>query len=1313
MPILNITDIKVVSPSPNNFILDLEISGKHYNYIASGEQIYQNTNNIDSSLLNEHVAHSSIFKINNNLITAYSLFDMNDMGITTDDEDIDNLLLMPNANTIAYERDLSSNLIPMHSINSNAVYGYVRTELSSSFGFPIYDKTKQKFLMGTHNKNAYSDPTDPKSGTTDTLTLYRYRNNATNISGVLGLGKQADISAANLGFDKLFVFDPTNDNNIRAGNTVRNWRSYQTNRPFAGGFTNNFDDSLLLARAILFPKQTLNNEYSTEREYVPSSEVSAPFQQTRKYNWNTDKYFYSNGTHIILNHRDDTKFAFGDDTNKRGGTMVTSTYSRRFSDEKPKEHLSPQPPNGEEEIIALDTGEKVIAELDYNKYGTFTFENSNISSVSGLYNQYSPELINRENETMSDTALMTSRHKTNIFDIEFTNGLWNDIAKAFKTEENKEAYAQIKENLKESIRLNLFKLVEEIKPAHTELYKITFDPEEETEILPPKIWVDNSYLEDLFVCPESEDQATGTFTVFGSNLSNPIHLEISDTEISNYFTLTPTEIELPAGRRNFSQECTIAFHPTEDVSIGNEIPCVITITNDDVKDPVIVHVKGFKECPPEGLSANKSILSFDICEEAVQEDESVSLTFNVKGKYLKNNVSVTIDDTNNYYTISQSIIAPEGPNFEVDKDITVTFKPDKNTAQLGVPYLGEVVCKSSPATSVSVSLSGIVNECCEPTINLNDSSIDLNPICPGAQTQGTFTISGTCIHSPIYFSMATGDKFNINPSSISPVDRKIQSTTITVTFNAPNEGQSGETFNDTIQISSTEIDMRTINVTGTIDCCPEVSLEPEMIEFTPICQGSSTSETVTLNARTCENHIISLSTDRNEFEVSPQSITPVQNKVTDAQITVTFNAPDDSKPLDIYTGNLIATSSDFDEPQTVELNASVDKTCCDPEIEISKDELIFNNICAGDSSTQTFNITGSCLWDDNVDIAVSGSQQFSVSPNTLTPDVNGQVNEDITVTFNCPNEANNTPYTGSINVSYNGETYGNIDLSGTGQVCWRLTDISCSRGRDPITGNESWCTWRAELPELNICKYGTLSQQIDDYASEVSIFITGNSNYAPIIKGTCTETTDYLIYRNCSCRCTEGNQGLPYDNPPKGPYPSSWTADTCKSKVGPTYTSNRTIATYTYSRDTCDQSTSVKDVIIEFKFEKCIPIHTIGSLARPLQSSPRWKLIGFSRSNITENEINFYQLPPNVENSTYKAELPESQSIMIMSLFAPFDVTNNIDCTIETLSVEWCRDDDIPATENNAQTCNIIYGIMSNNTLVQTCTFTYQKEGAE
>ena len=140
MAVLNIENMKVISPSPDNFILKLDLKNgsetTSFNFIASGEHVYQDSDNrINHVLMDKHLAHSSIFDVYNTKITAFSLFDMNDIGITTDDNDvIDNLLLMPNANTQPDSRE--NELIPMHSINSNAVYGYVATQPSASFGFP-------------------------------------------------------------------------------------------------------------------------------------------------------------------------------------------------------------------------------------------------------------------------------------------------------------------------------------------------------------------------------------------------------------------------------------------------------------------------------------------------------------------------------------------------------------------------------------------------------------------------------------------------------------------------------------------------------------------------------------------------------------------------------------------------------------------------------------------------------------------------------------------------------------------------------------------------------------------------------------------------------------------------------------------------------------------------------------------------------------------------------------------------------------------------------------------------------------------------
>lgn len=464
--------MKVVMPSPINFILDLKVNGKQYKYIASGEHIYQNENGkIDKRLLKKHVAHSTVFNVKKNnqhtIVTAFSLFDMNDMVVTTDEKDpIDNLLLMPNSTIEPKDREVSA--ISLHSINRNATYGYISTPKNMSFGYPYYVEKSNVFTMSSSVPNGANN-------TGDTLTLYRKNKKyPTNISNVLGLGTQADLDKNNFGYDKMFVFDPTDNNSLQFLNSLKECRdNFQSNTKRSKyGIPNNFDNSLLLSRTILFPKQTLNNEYSTERKYVDykdkNSEISDyPFEFVRKYKW--DEHFYSNGTHIIINHREDKKFNFRPedeqgDNEPKAGTMVTSTYSNRFTELQTFENQIKPP--GTIDLISSDNS-KIYVKPVYNKQKYLDISSSLARDISGVFNQYSPELINRENETLSDTALMTSRHKTNIFDIDFID-LWESVGSHINN-------AEIKNNLRDSIKTNLFKLVEEIKPIHTKLYKVSME----------------------------------------------------------------------------------------------------------------------------------------------------------------------------------------------------------------------------------------------------------------------------------------------------------------------------------------------------------------------------------------------------------------------------------------------------------------------------------------------------------------------------------------------------------------------------------------------------------------------------------------------------------------------------------------------------------------------------------------------------------------------------------------------------------------------------------------------------------------------
>ena len=110
MPLLNLQDLKIISPSPDNFILRLTIDGKDYNYIGSGEHIYQDGIDadkkpaIDKTLITNQLAHSSIFEFDeiSTNVTAWDIFDINDVGVTTDADDIDNDNLLHNSIAIYF-----------------------------------------------------------------------------------------------------------------------------------------------------------------------------------------------------------------------------------------------------------------------------------------------------------------------------------------------------------------------------------------------------------------------------------------------------------------------------------------------------------------------------------------------------------------------------------------------------------------------------------------------------------------------------------------------------------------------------------------------------------------------------------------------------------------------------------------------------------------------------------------------------------------------------------------------------------------------------------------------------------------------------------------------------------------------------------------------------------------------------------------------------------------------------------------------------------------------------------------------------------
>ena len=215
---------------------------------------------------------------------------------------------------------------------------------------------------------------------------------------------------------------------------------------------NDFDFGKLLVRAILFPKSTLNNEYSTERQYLEDN--NQPYKYMRKYSWDDD-HFYSNGEFIVFNSREDNDLNGIIGESGRPGTMVTSKYSNHFGDVV-TERNEVTPPSGRMDVNVV-----------YNKVEDITSsKESDRKDNESIFKQYMPELINRENETASDSGLMTSKHKVNIFDVDIIS-FWNKLSQSMGSVKN-----EVRSNMKDMIKKNLYDMIEDIKPAHTKLYRV-------------------------------------------------------------------------------------------------------------------------------------------------------------------------------------------------------------------------------------------------------------------------------------------------------------------------------------------------------------------------------------------------------------------------------------------------------------------------------------------------------------------------------------------------------------------------------------------------------------------------------------------------------------------------------------------------------------------------------------------------------------------------------------------------------------------------------------------------------------------------
>ena len=179
----------------------------------------------------------------------------------------------------------------------------------------------------------------------------------------------------------------------------------------------------------------------------------------------------------------------------------------------------------------------------------------------------------------------------------------------------------------------------------------------------------------------------------------------------------------------------------------------------------------------------------------------VSETFNVTGENLEGNITATLTDANNVYSLSSTSVSVA--QAENGKDITVTFSP--TTAGT---FTGAITLSSSNATSVTVNLSGTATT---PELMADPEELVFDVIEAGQTTTKTFDVLGVDLIGNVTATLTDANGvFSLDATTISQADAE-EGATVTVTF-AP---QAQGTYTGTVTLSSDRAESITVQLNAT------------------------------------------------------------------------------------------------------------------------------------------------------------------------------------------------------------------------------------------------------------------------------------------------------------------------------------------------------------------------------------------------------------------------------------------------------------------------------------------------------------------
>lgn len=198
------------------------------------------------------------------------------------------------------------------------------------------------------------------------------------------------------------------------------------------------------------------------------------------------------------------------------------------------------------------------------------------------------------------------------------------------------------------------------------------------------------------------------------------------------------------------------------------------------------------------LSATPTEIVFD----SIYATTETTKTFVVSGKYLEDEVSISVSDENEAFSVDKTTISiDETTN---GAEVTVTFHP----VEAG-NFTGAITLSSAGAEDVVITLSGTA-EPATPTILVDNQALAFSGNVDSEQSKGV-AVSGRFINADVNLTLTDANRvFSVSPTMLS-AEAIAAGAEVTITFNASQEG----TYTGTLTLSSEGAEPVTIQLSAT------------------------------------------------------------------------------------------------------------------------------------------------------------------------------------------------------------------------------------------------------------------------------------------------------------------------------------------------------------------------------------------------------------------------------------------------------------------------------------------------------------------